>query len=83
MPSLTSLMTVSTTNMTTGEIKGSLPNNMYVVRVQGQDKTLRTAVPSTFPNGTMVLVAKTGDGEFIIGKSTLTSRNFTEVVIRG
>lgn len=83
MPSLTNLLAIPATSVFTGEVTAILPNDLYQVKLQGQDRALKSAVPASFSIGTKVLVAKTEDGEFIIGKSSLTSRSFTEVTIRG
>ena len=83
MSSLINLLSVSAINVTSGEISGKVSSDLYRVISQGQEKILKTAIDSVFPDGTKVLIAKTEDGEYIIGKSNLTARYFTEVLITG
>lgn len=83
MPSLTSLMAVPAKDIRVGEVVSKISGDVYRVKVQNQERSIKSAVPSSFQLGAKVLVTQTDEGEFIIGESTLTSRKFKEVIISG
>lgn len=73
-----------TESIQTGVITAALANNRYLVDINGTSINVPAVSGMELRKNEQVLVASTGAGRFVIGRTTSTkTKNYSEIVVPG
>lgn len=70
-------------NLLSGEVLAQVGPLKYQVRASGHLLTVHTATEMSLSKGSKVVLAKTENGYFVVGREELASRSIVEVQVEG